>query len=109
MGMTKPLGVMGIEVTIYHDISRGLEIIALSDDTASTTEQDDDGERYKKNMKVVECRSARRKHIRLENSPLRNRQIALNINTKAVQMPSILAMEWQVARQLEFRVLDVVM
>ena len=25
MGMAKPLGVMGIEVTTYHDISRGLE------------------------------------------------------------------------------------
>ena len=30
-------------------------------------------------------------------------------NTKAMHMPSILAMDWQVARQLEIRVLDVVM
>ena len=44
VGMTKPLGVMGIEVTTYHDISRGLEkkclvYIGLPDD--------EDGERYK--------------------------------------------------------------
>ena len=45
-------------------LEEGCRITALSilEDTASTTEQDDeDGERYKKNMKVVECR-AKQKH-----------------------------------------------
>ena len=62
MGMTEPLGIMGIGITIYYDIN-------LS----------------------------------------RNRKIALDINTKAVHMPSIFAMDWQVARLLEIRILDVVM
>ena len=73
--MTKPPGVMGIEV-------------AILDDTASITEQDDeDGERYKKNMKGVE--RAKRKHIQDSS----NRKIALNVNTKVVHMHSILAMD----------------
>ena len=63
--------------------------------------------------KVVECRRAKRKQIRLvcilKNSLASNRKIALNINTKAVHMPSILAIDWQVARQLEIRVLEVAM
>ena len=44
MEITKPLAVMGIEVTTYHDISRVLENMCLPilDDTASTTEQDDE-------------------------------------------------------------------
>ena len=64
-------------------------------------------------MKVVECRRAKPKHIKLlfilKNSLSSNQKIALNINTKAVHMPSILVMDWQVARQLEIRFLDVVM
>ena len=38
MGMTKPL----IEVATYHDISRAwrISVLSISDDTASTTEQD---------------------------------------------------------------------
>ena len=80
--------------------------MSILDDTTLTTEKDDvDGERYKKNMKVIECRRAKQKHIRLvfifKNSHSSNRKIALNINTKVVYMPSILAMDWQVARQLE--------
>ena len=57
--------------------------------------------------------AVKRKHIRLvfnlKNSLSSNQKIALAINTKAVYMPSILAMDWQVARQLEIRVLDVFM
>ena len=94
-------------------LAEGWRISALSilDDTASTTEQDDEeGERYKKNMKVVECERAQRKHISDSSSSSRivSRKIALNIYTKAVHMPSILVMDWQVARQLEIGVLDVV-
>jgi hypothetical protein len=44
----------------------------------------------------------------LENRFTSNWKIALNIHTKAVHMPSILVMDWQVARQLEISVLDVV-
>ena len=46
-------------------LGEGSRISALSilDDKASTTEQnDEDGERYKENMKVVWCRSAKWKH-----------------------------------------------
>ena len=73
-----------------------ISILSILDDTASTTEQnDEDGEWYMKYMKVVE-------HIRLifilTNSLLSNQKIALNINTKAVHMSSILAMDWQVSR-----------
>ena len=48
-------------------LAAGWRISALSilDDTALTTEQDDDGKQYKNNMKVVECRRAKRKHTRL--------------------------------------------
>ena len=95
-------------------LAEGWRISALSilDNPASTTEQDDDGKWYKKNMKVVECRRTKWKHIRLafilKNGLSSNRKIALNINTKAVHVPSILAMDWQVARQLEIRVLEVI-
>ena len=63
--------------------------------SASTIEQDDeDGKTYKKIMMVVECRRAKRKQIRLvfflKNNLSSNRKIALNINTKAGHMPSIL-------------------
>ena len=65
-------------------LAEGWRINSLSilDDTASTTEQaDENGERYKKNMKVVECRRAKRKHIRLvfilKNSLPSNWKIAL--------------------------------
>ena len=92
-------------LTVENRISN----LSILDDTASTTEHDDkDGERYKKNMKVVECRSAKQKHIRrifiLQNSFSSNRKIALNKNTKAVHMPSILAMVWHVARQFNLEV-----
>ena len=92
-----------------------ISVLPILDDTASetTTEKDDDGERYKKYMKVVECRRAKRKHIRLvfilKNSHSSHWKIAVNINTKAVHMSSILAMDWQVARQLEIILLDVAM
>ena len=105
MGRTKPLGVMSPHIMI---LAGGWRISTLSilDDTSSTTEQDgEDGESYKKNMKVVDSRRAKRKHIRLvfilKNSLASNRKIVLNINTKAVYMPSILAMDWKVARQLD--------
>ena len=58
-------------------------------------------------------KSQTKTHLRLvfilENSLSSNRKIILNINTKVVQMPNIIAMDWQVARQLEIRVLDAVM
>ena len=38
-----------------------------------------------------------------------NWKIALGIHTETVHMPSVLAMDWQVARQLKIRVLGVVM
>ena len=100
----------------HYILAEGWRISALSilDATASTTEQDDeDGKWYRKNMKVVGCRRAKWKHIKLvfilKNSLSSNWKIALNINTKAVHMTSILAMDCQVARQLEIRVLDVIM
>ena len=37
----------------------------------------------------------------LKNTLLSNQKIAFNINTKTMHMPSILAMDWQVARQLD--------
>ena len=73
----------------------------------------EDDERYKKNVKVVERRRAKREHARLvfivTNSLSSNWKIALNINTKVVHMPSNLAMDWQVARELKIRVLDAIM
>ena len=65
-----------------------------------TTEQDDDDdERYMKNTNVVECRRAKGKHLFiLQNNLSSNRMIALNINTKAVNIPSIFTMDWHVAR-----------
>ena len=42
MGMTKPVSGMGIEVTTYHDIGWRVSALSILDDTASTTEQDDE-------------------------------------------------------------------
>ena len=85
MGMTRPLGVMGIEVTTYHHMDGRASALSILDDTA---QDDEDGERYKKNMKVVECISATRIDIKLvfilKNSLSSNRKIALNINAKAL-------------------------
>ena len=45
----------------------------------------------------------------LKNILSSNQKIALDKNTKVMHMHSILAMDWQVARHLEIRVLDVAM
>ena len=66
-----PIGVMGIDVPNTMILAEGWRISVLSilDDTASTTEQDDeDVERYQENMKVVECKRAKRKEYSLEQS-----------------------------------------
>ena len=94
MGMTRPLGVMGIEATMRLAEGWRISALSISDDTASTTEQDDeDGEWYNKNMKVVEYRRAKRKHIILvfilKNSLSSNRRIALNITRPCTCLASL--------------------
>ena len=74
-------------------LSEGWRVSAVTilDDPVLTTEQgNEDGERYKKNMKVVECRRAKRKYVRLvfiKNSLSSNLKIALKINIRSCIRP----------------------